>query len=149
LKQSVLHEATKIELYYFRNISIEEIQKVLRKIPIYELEKVVNKSDSFLIQNSTPLDKNCIKEAYIFYSKRHGEMMNDNLSLIENNSKQIDNSFTQEGLIEKILLIKIQIEDELYLKYKINHAQLCYFLIEFNLMEDSDTQSPIPNPQSP
>jgi hypothetical protein len=137
LKQSALSEATKKVLYYFGNISVEEIQKVLRKIPIYELEKVVKNSDSFLIQNSTPLDKNSIKEAYIFYAKRHGEMMNDNLSLIEHKSKQ-NNSITQEGLIEKILLIKIQIEDELYLKYKMNHSQLCYFLLEFNLMEDSD-----------
>jgi hypothetical protein len=152
-------------LYQLGNISYEEIQKIIKKISPYELESTAhgmgynfNPNNEMFADNSTP-DKNLIKEAFKFYGKRYIEEIK-NLKIEWSSSSKTNSTVTddnneneclksknfihkereEEDYVNKLLMIKLRLCDELFLNYKFTEEQMRYLLYEYQMFDDSEVR---------
>jgi hypothetical protein len=147
LKEKALKEANRAVLYQFGNISYDKIQKILRKISPYDLESITYKFNHPTFEGNVPPDKNTVKQAFKFYADRfieeieifHSKEGTNSVDL--NSSQNINYSNLRENqLIFQLLVIKIKIDDELYIKFKYTEDQIRYLLYEYQLFEDPDVR---------
>lgn len=149
LKEKALSEATRKVLYYFGNISYEKIQFLLRKVSQYELESIAYKVNPPSFEENSPPDKSTVKQAYKFYAMRYIEEMElfyekeskyykDIIPLNEKSGISIQS--IENELFFKLLIIKLKIDDELYLKFKYREEQIRYLLYEYQLFDDNDVR---------
>jgi hypothetical protein len=132
-KENALQMANSIVVKNFGNVDMEEVGKLMQGLNPIEVEKKIFEYDKPTFTGITP-DRQTTKDIFLFY----GESLNREISEFYKTLGQISDPNQHEFMILKVLITKLRIEDELYLKYKLNEYQLKYLIYEYNLTEDPD-----------
>lgn len=115
--------------------TIDQIQNKLNKIP----QNVIEEKSVFYYKpdfNITPI-KEVVKEAYLYYSKVLIQEFNQFKNLLHNFDSMTDNEEKEQNYL-KVKFIYQKAEDLLFIKYNFSERELIYFLLHYNLQEDSE-----------
>jgi hypothetical protein len=133
-KENAYQAATNIILKKFGNISMEDIQAILSTVSPYELERKTFEVDKPIFDGHIP-DKQKVKEIFKYYGNELSLKMREfhmNMSRFQGDPNM------QEYLIFGILILKVRVDDELFLKYNYTEAQIRYLLYHHDLINDPE-----------
>jgi hypothetical protein len=134
VKEAAYQSASNIILKKFGNFGMEDIQNVMSRISPYELERKSFSYEKPVFEGEFP-NRAKVKEMFKYYGNE--------LSMKMREFHQTMNRFQgdpnmQEFLIFGILVLKVRIDDELYIKYKYTEAQIRFLLYEYDLIDDPE-----------
>ena len=134
VKEAAYQSASNIILKKFGNYGMEDIQNVMSRISPYDLERKSFEYEKPSFDGEYP-EKAKVKEMFKYYGNE--------LSMKMREFHQTMNRFQgdpnmQEFLIFGILVLKVRIDDELYIKYKYTEAQIRFLLYEHKLIDDPE-----------
>lgn len=133
-KETAYQAATNTILKKFGNISMDDIQAILSRVSPYELERKTFEVDKPSFDGPIP-DKQKVKEIFKYYGNELSAKMREfhtNMSRFQGDPNM------QEYLIFGILILKVRVDDELYLKYNYTEAQIRYLLYHHDLINDPE-----------
>jgi hypothetical protein len=137
-KNEAYQESVEKVLQQFGGISIEEIHRVLQSVPPQEIEKINHKYEKPSFENVPIPDKKLVKEAYIFFGRKfQGEMMEYQRTISQMSQMQMGPE-QQEYIFFKLMIGKMKVDDEVYIKYKYTEPQIKFMIHEYNLTTDPD-----------
>lgn len=135
LKESSYNKATNEILGYF-NMQISDLKEIMEQITLFEVEKKI------FIYNKPSFNENYIpermkvKEGFIFF----GNKFIDEMTIFNNQLSKM-NEISHDLTIFKMLVIKIKVDDLLYLKFGMTENQIRYLIFEYSLMDDKEVKS--------
>lgn len=135
LKEAAYNKATNQILNNF-NMKISDLKEIMDQITPHEVEKkIFIYHKPYFTDNIIP-DRETVKEAFIFFGNKFiDEMSNFNTECLKTEEKN------QDVIIFKMLVIKLKIDDCLYLKFKMNENQIRYLIFEYSLLEDKEVKT--------
>lgn len=137
LKESAYNKATNQILQQF-SMDISDLKEIMEEITQHEVEKKIFLYNKPNFNNNYLPDKDKVKEAFIYF----GNIFIDEMSKFNSDlyKKNLQNE-SQDVIVFKMLVIKLRIDDYLYLKFKLNENQIRYLIFEYNLLEDKEVKS--------
>ena len=122
------------------NFSIEELQESVKAIEPKKLEDLSIKlmmelNQTLLKYDLNIMDINQTKEAYVYYLKIFTENAK---KIIEPNENININNEENNMAILKYMALKMQMDDELYEKYKIKEEHIKLLVNKYNLLNDNE-----------
>jgi hypothetical protein len=136
VKEMAYQTATSLILKSYGNIQMEDLHRVMSKVSPYELERRAFKYEKPTFTGELP-SKELVKTMFKYYGNQLATKMREFHQRM--NQYQADPNM-QEFLIFRILILKIQIDDELYMKYKYTETQIRYLLYEYDLIDDPEVK---------
>jgi hypothetical protein len=137
VKENAYQTATTIVLKSYGNIQMDELHNVMSKVSPYELERKAFKYEKPEFSGELP-SKESVKEMFKYYGNQMALRMRE----FHQSMYQYQNdSNMQEFLIFRILILKVQIDDELFMKYKYTETQIRYLLYEYDLIDDPEIKA--------
>jgi hypothetical protein len=134
IKENAYQTATSLILKNYGNIKMEDLHAVMSKVSPTELERQAFEFDKPNFEVELP-SKVKVKEIFKFYGNQLAIKMKEFHQMM--NQFQGDPRM-QELFIFRILILKVQIDDELYMKYKYTETQIRYLLYKYNLIDDPE-----------
>ena len=123
-------------------VSLEELNKIVSSLTPKQLEeisiKIILEINSSLHKYDLDyMDINKTKEAYIYYLKTY---IDSTKSLFEQKEKNEKDNIGEKNVmyIFKFMSLKLQTDDQLYIKYKIVDEHLKLLVHKYNLWNDND-----------
>ncbi len=135
-KEWAYNESLQKVIGQFGNISLEEIHKLIQTVPPTEIERINHKYEKPNFDQQLPPEKKVVKDAYIYYGSKFKDEMKE-FQRILSQQTQYDPQQDQYFFF-KLLVMKMKVDDELYLKFKYTEPQIKYMLYEYNLLEDTE-----------
>ena len=122
------------------NFSIEELQESVKAIEPKKLEDLSIKlmmelNQTLLKYDLNIMDINQTKEAYVYYLKIFTENAK---KIIEPNENININNEENKMAILKYMALKMQMDDELYEKYKMKEEHIKLLVNKYNLLNDNE-----------
>ena len=124
------------------DITLDDLNKLLNGIEPKKLEelsiKIIKEINSEVHKYDLEyMDINKTKEAYIYYLKTYIE---NTKNLFEQKEKNENDNIEGKGamLVFKYMSLKLQTDDQLYIKYKIVDEHLKLLVYKYNLFNDND-----------
>lgn len=111
-------------------ITMRQFNKVIGKVNPAD---ILSKQDKPQFDEGVRPDKNKIREAFLYFSSR---LLKEKSILHQNIDNNNLGEEEQQKIIKSIMIMKIKLEDELYLKYNFNESQMFFLLHEFGLLEE-------------
>jgi hypothetical protein len=133
-KENAYQAATNIILKKFGNISMDDIQGILSRVSPFELERKTFEFDKPTFEGAIP-DKQRVKEIFKYYGNELSTKMR---AFHMDMSRYQGDPNMQEYLIFGILILKVRVDDELYLKCNYTEAQIRYLLYHHDLINDPE-----------
>jgi hypothetical protein len=133
-KENAYQTSTNIILKKFGNISMDDIQGILSRVSPYELERKTFEIDKPSFEGHIP-DKQRVKEIFKYYGNELSAKMREfhtDMSRFQGDPNM------QEYLIFGILILKVRVDDELYIKHNYTEAQIRYLLYHHDLINDPE-----------
>jgi hypothetical protein len=134
VKETAYQTATAMVLKSYGNIQMEDLHAVMSKVSPHDLERKAFKYEKPTFTGEPP-SSGLVKEMFKHYGNQLASRMREFHQRM--NQYQADPSM-QDFLIFRILSLKVQIDDELYMKYKYTETQIRYLLYEYNLIDDPE-----------
>ena len=135
-KEWAYNESLQKVLSQFAGISLEDIHKLIQTVPPTEIERINHKYEKPTFDQQSVPEKKLVKEAYIYYGKIFKDEMKE-FQRILSQQTQYDPQQDQYFFF-KLLVMKMKVDDELYLKFKYTEPQIKFMLYEYNLLEDTE-----------
>jgi hypothetical protein len=140
MKYNILKSTTKLILQHFE-MENSDFKDAIEQITPYEIEKKIFGFNKSHFESDVILDKNQTKEAYLFYGNKFvEEILNLNASQKKSFKEELENR-NHEKIVNKLLIIKMKLDDSLNLKYGVSEALLKYFIHEYSLYDDKEVKS--------
>jgi hypothetical protein len=136
IKETAYQTATSLILKSYGNIQMEDLHAVMSKVSPYELERRAFRYEKPTFSGELP-SKNLVKEMFKHYGNQLATRMREFHQRM--NQFQADPSM-QELMIFRILILKVQIDDELYMRYKYTETQIRFLLYEYDLIDDPEVK---------
>jgi hypothetical protein len=134
VKENAYQTATSVVLKKHVGVQMEDLHNVMSKVSPYDLERKAFKYEKPSFEGDLP-SKSKVKEIFKYYGNQLASKMKEFHQRM--NQFQADPNM-QEFLIFRILILKVQIDDELYMKYKYTETQIRYLLYEYDLIDDPE-----------
>jgi hypothetical protein len=134
LKESAYQTATSLVLKSYGNVQMEDLHAIMSRVSPFELEKKAFQFEKPVFSGEIP-SQSQVKEMFKFYGNQLAIRMREFHQRM--NQFQADPNM-QEFLIFRILILKVQVDDELYIRYKYSETQIRFLLYEYNLMDDPE-----------
>jgi hypothetical protein len=134
LKEQAYVAASNAILTKFGNFTMEDVQTIMARISPYDLERKSFEYDKPTFDNPLP-EKQKVKDVFKVYGNEISTKMRD---LYQQMSRYQNDPNMQQFLMISILILKIRIDDEMYLKYQLSETQVRYLLYHYDLMDDPD-----------
>jgi hypothetical protein len=134
LKEQAYVSASNTILGKFGNITMEDVQNVMARVSPYDLERKSFEYDKPVFDGPLP-EKQKVKEIFKIYGNEISTKMRD---FHQQMSRFQSDPNMQQYLIFSILILKIRIDDEMYMKYHLSETQLRYLLYHYDLMNDPE-----------
>lgn len=137
------------ELYYKQssdkilaefNTNMEAINQQLMSIDQAEMEKKMLELEKTEFTEGKP-NKEKSKEAFLYYGNKFLVEIQNLTAQFKNMPGGMYNPQAQEMAMLSLLVGKMKVEDFLYIKYKLNEAQIRKLLVEYELHEDRDVKN--------
>lgn len=112
-----------------------DFQNVLQRVNPIEFEQKVFQYEKPNFENNIIPDKSVVKEAFIYYSNKFIEDMKEFRTMI---SQFYGDPAQQEMAFSRLLIVKLKVDDELFLKFNLTEHQIRYLLYEYNLLDDPE-----------
>ena len=129
-------------------ITFQEIEDFLKNVEPNQMEKITLKlttelNDKLYKYDLDYFDLNKTKEAYIFYLKANIDavkILYEEQEKIKRNNEDIGNEIIEQNniFIFKLMSLKMQMDDKLYVKYHIEDEHLKLLANKYNLFNDSE-----------
>jgi hypothetical protein len=132
VKATAYQTATSLILKSFGNIQMEDVYAVMSKVSPDELERMVFRYEKPTFSGELP-SKSLVKEMFKDYGNQLATRMR------EFHQRMADPSMQELGIFS-ILKLKVQIDDELYIKYKYTETQIRFLLYEYDLIDDPEVK---------
>jgi hypothetical protein len=133
-KENAYQSATNSILKKFGNVSMDDIQGILSRVSPYELEKKTFDIDKPNFDGPIP-DKQKVKEIFKYYGNELSAKMRE---FHKKMSEFQGDPNMQDIMIFYILILKVRVDDELYIKYNYTEAQIRYLLYNHDLINDPE-----------
>jgi hypothetical protein len=134
IKEQAYVAASNSILSKFGNITMEDVQNIMSRVSPYDLERKSFEYDKPVFDGPLP-DKLKVKEVFKIYGNEISTRMRE---FHQQMSRYQSDPNMQQYLIFTILILKIRIDDEMYMKYHLTETQLRYLLYHFDLMNDPE-----------
>jgi hypothetical protein len=134
MKEQAYVFASNAILSKFGNITMEDVQNVMARVSPYDLEKKSFEFDKPVFDGPLP-DKQKVKDVFKIYGTEISTKMRD---FHQQMSRYQSDPNMQQYLIFTILILKIRIDDEMYMKYHLSETQIRYLLYHYDLMNDPE-----------
>ena len=129
-------------------ITFQELEDFLKNVEPNQMEKITLKlttelNDELYKYDLDYFDLNKTKEAFIFYLKANIDaikILYEEQKKIKKNNEDIGNEIIEQNniFIFKLMSMKMQMDDKLYLKYHIEDEHLKLLANKYNLFNDSE-----------
>ena len=129
-------------------ITFQEIEDFLKNVEPNQMEKITLKlttelNDKLYKYDLDYFDLNKTKEAYIFYLKANIDaikILYEEQEKIKRNNENIGNEIIEQNniFIFKLMSMKMQMDDKLYIKYHIADEHLKLLVNKYSLFNDSE-----------
>lgn len=137
-KEYAYNQAISKVIGQFGNVNMEEIHKLMSQVPPLEMERINHKYDKQTFDNVPVPEKKLTKEAFAYYGKKFEEEMKEFQKMMSQQTAYNPNQ--DQYFFFRLLMIKMKVDDLLYLKYKYTEPQIKYMLFEYNLFEDPEVK---------
>ena len=113
-------------------ITYQQIEQELTKLSTNEIEKLFYEYDKPIFINKIP-EKKIAKEAYLFY----GNKLKEETKKFQEDIMKIKD-INEDKVHLKLQLIKLIVNDSLFIKYNLSERQLTFCVFEYKLLEDNE-----------
>ena len=117
---------------------MEELTQVMQNVNPTEIEKKALFYDIPIFEEGEKLSKSKLRQAFKFFA---GKIMAEAKNFRETYS-QMQNSqpseIEQQQIMVRVMIMKVRVDDELYLKYNCTEAQMRFLLHEYELLDDPE-----------
>lgn len=120
------------------NITYEELSEKTSNLSMADLEKQILLMEKPDFPNGIPT-KEVVKEAYLFFGSKFSTNMETIRKETMNPMLNYDKGL-QEAMMINFIVMKLKIDDELFLRFNYNELQIRSLLYEYNLFNDPDIQ---------
>jgi len=107
-----------------------------------EIEKLLQTFDKPIFDGEMP-SATITKEAFLYYGKKIITVMQSFFMESRQYTQQqymADPMLQQEQMI-KMMILKLRVDDELHIKYKVTEQQVRYLLVKYNLLDDHEVKA--------
>lgn len=117
--------------------NMEALTQVMQNINPMDVEKKAFKYDKPTFEDGEKLNKEQIRAAFKFFATK---VMNEAKSFREtfSNMNSQPSEMEQQQIMIRIMIMKIKVDDELYIKHKCTEAQMRFLLHEYGLIDEPE-----------
>lgn len=135
-KEEAYNRATHAVLDSF-SLHIDDLKEIMANISPFEVEKKIYHFHRPQFESTIP-NKSKTKEAFIFFGNKFiHDMSKFNTQIVKTREDISD----LDSTIKKMLVLKMRVDDSLYLKFNMTENQLRYLVQEYSLMDDPEVKS--------
>lgn len=136
-RESAMMNAQEVISKKFNGINMEDIAKIMQSANPETVERLVLLSDKPQFEGTIP-SKEKVKEIFTYYGNNMLFRMRDSQMAMNQGSMDPNQ---QQYIFFKILMSKMKVDDELFVKYRLTENQLKYLFYEYKLENDSEVKS--------
>lgn len=138
-KETIFNQTSEVILDREGYNSLDEIHNLLKYIPQFELEKRAYMFYKPFSDNDILPTKDEAKDAFLYYAENFKQEMGKIQEILsdftKHNPQQLSNI-----IFYKILVLRIKLDDKLFVKYNYTESQIRYLLFKYNLFEDKEVK---------